>query len=523
MRNTLLKMKTGASAVSLLRRVIGTALSLAALSTLPVASPSASETSPRTAVGTGIASGRIGHAGRWLTDDAGRVVVVHGVNMPSKLLPAYPAALRFNGDDAALLVRLGFNAVRVTVERYAVSPRAGVFDAAYVGHIARTVRLLARHGIMTLLDFHQDQYGPVFLDNGYPDWMTLTDGIPPVYMPFPFQYFASPAMNRAFDHLWANDVGPSGRPLQTDDAAILSYVAAKLRHEPGILGYEIINEPWPGTAYPSCIRPTLGCREFDEGPLSAYYGRIVPALRRADPKHMIWYEPLTTFNTGIPTYVNAPKDARLGFAFHDYAFLCGATNDAGLPVNSSSLCEPQDEMVMSNALERSARTKDALLVTEFGATMDPQTLTRLVNLYDRNRMPWLFWSYTRYILRLSADGKLLPATDENLNSPIVQALARPYPQLVSGTPLAWGFDPATKVFTMRYTTSRVSANGNFPSGSRTSIAVPKVQYPKGYGVSVRGGTMLSANGAPVLEVAPCRGSTQVAVTVSAAARHSTSC
>jgi hypothetical protein len=33
---------------------------------------------------------RIGHAGRWITDGSGRVVVVHGLNMVYKVRPYYP-------------------------------------------------------------------------------------------------------------------------------------------------------------------------------------------------------------------------------------------------------------------------------------------------------------------------------------------------------------------------------------------------------------------------------------------------
>jgi endoglycosylceramidase len=50
--------------------------------------------SPTTARAVVVASpeGTISHAGRWLIDDAGRVVILHGVNMVEKRAPYYPAA-----------------------------------------------------------------------------------------------------------------------------------------------------------------------------------------------------------------------------------------------------------------------------------------------------------------------------------------------------------------------------------------------------------------------------------------------
>lgn len=91
----------------------------------------------------------MGHAGRWITDAHGRVVIVHGIDMVYKVAP-YPAATGFGNDDAAFLARMGFNAVRVGVIWKAVEPEPGVYDDAYVNH-AGTDRTLARHGIVSLL------------------------------------------------------------------------------------------------------------------------------------------------------------------------------------------------------------------------------------------------------------------------------------------------------------------------------------------------------------------------------------
>lgn len=478
---------------------------------------------------TGIAAEHLGHAGRWLTDEVGRVLIIHGVNMPSKLLPATAQSLNFGDDDAALLARLGFNAVRLTVERYAVEPHPGQFDDAYVSQFAETVRMLAGHGILSLIDFHQDEYGPAFLDNGYPDWMTNTDGINPlvVYAPFPLQYVVSPSQNRAWDNLWANapDVRTSGtpQPLQSDDAELLAHVAAGLKDEPGLLGYEIINEPWPGLQYPICYSLAGdGCPDFDKGPVSDYYKTIVPAIRAADPTHMIWYEPLSSFNQGNPTFIDSPNDPDLGFAFHDYP-LCGSAVDDSVP---DPRCVEQDVAVQENAVARSAATGEPLLETEFGATMHLPTITRLLNLYDQYTMPWMWWSYTRYMVKLDANSKLLDASDANVNWPLVDALTRPYPQLVSGTPVSWSFDPATKTFNMRYSTARADGNGSFPTGSVTEIhvdAVPARLYPNGYGITVEGGMVLSSPGADVLKVASCDGSSGVTITISVTPGQHTSC
>ncbi len=67
----------------------------------------------------------LGHAGRWITDAQGRVLVLHGINMVYKLAPFYPSAAGFSDDDAAFLARIGFNAVRVGVLWEALEPSPG--------------------------------------------------------------------------------------------------------------------------------------------------------------------------------------------------------------------------------------------------------------------------------------------------------------------------------------------------------------------------------------------------------------
>src|SRR5947208_11452686 len=108
----------------------------------------------------------VAHSGRWITDARGRVVVVHGINMVYKLPPYYPGKIGFGDDDAAFLARIGFNAVRVGVIWKAVEPSPGRYDDAYIRQIAGTVKALARHQVLSLLDFHQDMYNERFQGEG---------------------------------------------------------------------------------------------------------------------------------------------------------------------------------------------------------------------------------------------------------------------------------------------------------------------------------------------------------------------
>ena len=90
-----------------------------------------------------LASLPLSHAGRWITDARGRVVILHGTNMVYKLPPYYPAAAGFGGTDAAFLHANGFNAVRVGLIWKAIEPQPGVYDDGYLEQIEQTVATLA--------------------------------------------------------------------------------------------------------------------------------------------------------------------------------------------------------------------------------------------------------------------------------------------------------------------------------------------------------------------------------------------
>src|SRR4051794_29051827 len=106
----------------------------------------------------------------WLTDAQGRAVILHGLNQVMKVAPYEPSQDGFGDDDAAFLQANGFNAMRVGVIWAAVEPQPGVFNSAYLDSIAQTVQTLGAHGIVSLLDFHQDLYNEEFQGEGAPAW-----------------------------------------------------------------------------------------------------------------------------------------------------------------------------------------------------------------------------------------------------------------------------------------------------------------------------------------------------------------
>ncbi len=387
----------------------------------------------------------LGHAGRWITDARGRVVVVHGTNMVEKRPPYTPAAAGFSAADAAFLARLGFNAVRLGVIWKAVEPAPGVFDDTYLDHIARTVAMLARHGLLSLLDFHQDLFNERFEGEGAPDWAVEDGGLPNPRLGFPANYTGNPALEHALDAFFSNAPGPGGIGLAERFAAAWAHVAARFRGLPTVLGYELVNEPFPGSAWATCLGAT-GCA-FD-AVLTAFYRRVAAAIRAVDPQTLVWYEPNVLFNVGFGSAVGALGDPRAGFAFHDY---CPTEPQTHSPAG----CAAFDDRVFGHALAHVAETGEAILLTEFGSTSDAPYLTDMLARADRTMVPWLEWSYCRCNspTDTGAQPGLVvdphrPPRGSNLVRGTLRALVEPYPQVIAGTPQSWGFDPAARTFTL---------------------------------------------------------------------------
>lgn len=444
----------------------------------------------------------LGHTGRWITDATGRVVVMHGTNMVYKLAPYYPGAAGFGASDAAYLQRIGFNAVRVGVIWQALEPHPGVFNPGYLSQIARTVHTLAAHGIASLLDFHQDQLNQQYAGEGWPSWALQDDGLTNTQTPFSLGYEENPALQRAFENFWANKPGPNGIGLQDRYAAAWRYVARRFRSTRSVLGYEVINEPFPGSDYLTCATAT--CATSDQE-LTRFYARVDHAIRTVDTHTLVFYEPYVTFNFGFQDHVGALNDPKAVFAWHDYCL--GAS-----PCSSNATD-------FRNAAAHIDHAGESEFLTEFGATTNTAATSRIVTLADRNMVSWTEWAYcTCSDPTGAADEGMVtdprkPKTRSNLVSPTLNALVEPYPQVIAGTPRSWGYDRTSRIFRLRATTKRPTGRGRFPTGSVTEIATPPFDYPHGYHLVVAGASIRSAPGARTVRLASCAGATALTVTI----------
>ncbi len=455
------------------------------------------------------------HAGRWITDAQGRVVVIHGMNVIAKTPPYSADAIGVGADDAEFLAKHGFTAIRLGVMWKAVEPQRGRYDEAYLDGVAKVVDAMGRAGVATLLDFHQDSFNERYGGQGFPDWAVQDDGFPHVPSPI-----GDPALGRAWDNFYDDVDG-----VQASFRAFWQHVARRFKSSPYVLGYDLVNEPSNGTLGLTCLNP-LACPL--DSRLGAFFDTTIAALRQADPAHLAFYEPNIFGGAGGASHMPDTGDEHAGNSFHVYCTLSilGTTVPAAL---RDAACPTIEEIVFDQAERQSRSTGDALLMTEFGSTPHLPEVTRVAATADTHRVGWMHWTYSRTGVTdfagtpsLVRDPQRAPSGD-NVDTALLQTLSRPHPQLVSGTPQSWRFDPQAASFHLRYTTVRADRSGQFERYARTRIFLPEHVFTGRYAVAARDGVVVSQPGARTLVLAACPGAGDIEVVVSARGTSSAGC
>jgi endoglycosylceramidase len=411
----------------------------------------------------------------------------------------------FTAADAVKISSLGLDGFRLAYFWEGLEPSPGTIDDSYLNRIAGVEADLASQGIFVVLDSHQDMYSSyVFHGDGFPAWTIHDDGLPLVVnLGFPANYF-TPAVSRAFDNFWNDDDGVLRAYAQQ-----LHVVASRFATDPMVVGYDLLNEPWPGTQWPSCAQPP-GCPVFDSIWLEPAEDLFAGAVRSVDKDHVVFYEPNFFFDGGADTGLG-PVPATLGpigLSFHNecvsralaqvvYPTPLGPELEGPLTILGNAVCPVGSALVFAHALRAAARMNAVPLMTEVAPTTDSD-MAGLECLLEGADEAMVGWTYG-----LSWDSGEL----EHLGLEKAAVLSRAYPLAVAGSPLEYEFDPRNGLFTLRYRSDpRIAAP--------TVVFLPlPLAYPDGYRVAVQGARVVSAPGAALLELANQPGVTVVSVQV----------
>ena len=97
---------------------------------------------------------------------------------------------------------------------------------------------------------------------------------------------------------------------------MLEYVANAFNGNSNVAGFELMNEPSPGSS--TFLSTLFGGSFFDSQQLTPFYDQGSDAIRAVDPTTPIFFEPNVLSNAGLPTDLGHVDATNTVLSFHDY-------------------------------------------------------------------------------------------------------------------------------------------------------------------------------------------------------------
>ena len=424
---------------------------------------------------------------REFIDSSGREVILNGINYISK----NPAEKYIRNDGTETFKKFrkwGFNCIRFGIIWDGLEPEPGKYNEEYLAEIDKRIQWAADNGIYVFLDMHQDLYGSKFSD-GAPEWATLDEGQPHITgVVWSDSYLISPAVQTAFDNFWKNALAPDGIGLQDHYANLWKHIAKRYANNPTIIGYDIMNEPFMGSAanqimpvmltgYAQILVEETGqappsveelaamweneesrlnalelisSREkyarvvdgvyelnadFEKNQLQPMYQKVANAIREVDKNHILFLEHSYFSNTGVAsdieptTLADGSADPLVAYAGHGY----------DLVVDTKEVENPsyeRVEFIFERINETGKRMNVPVLIGEWGAYHGEsfklaETAQQVIDLFEVYGFSNTYWAYY-----------------DNINEyPYFNmAIVRPYPESISGNLVSYDYNFKTGDF-----------------------------------------------------------------------------
>ncbi len=409
--------------------------------------------------------------GRKIIASEGGQIILHGINVVNKDPEEHYLGHVFERDFGRFR-SWGFNVVRLGIIWDGLEPEPGVYNEDYLKGIDEMISWAAKNDIHVFLDMHQDLYSVKFSD-GAPEWATLDEGKKHVKgTVWSDAYLISPAVQTAFDNFWKNAPAPDGIGVQDHYINLWKHIAARYAGNRTVIGYDIMNEPFPGSLANRVMPVMLGAyakimaertgrapaseeelmmmwstrREevlktlshaetykriidpvaeinvpFESGTLTDFYQKARDAIRQVDKHHIIFIEHNYFTNMGVRGGLQqlvdekGKKDPLVVYAAHGY----------DLVVDTDAIGRGSDErvqLIFDRINETSVRLDIPVLIGEWGALHGNspglvRTAQVLVSEFNKHLFSDTFWAFYGEI-----DG-----------APFFEVIKKPYAQYVPGT------------------------------------------------------------------------------------------
>lgn len=395
----------------------------------------------------------------YIADANGRALQFHGFNIKT----GDPAA-DVTDDILAKAAARGMDHLRLSIFWQYIEPTQGNYDEAYLDEVRGAIHRAQAHGIRVILDMHQDVYGAAFNSKGAPLWATRTDGASFTPQSSWLLDYLQPAVQNAFDHFYEDD------DLQQAYQDMWLKVVDSFKDEPGLLGYDLMNEPF-GKMYPGEDLFTAAKR-VESQQITPMYQRLTDAISSVDQDHWVFIEPPNLASLGVATSLGNVTGPRVAMYPHMYdTSLESSTYD---PNSTDYTYDPAFFTNWANAITTyTDKYPMPMMIGEWGIalpeahSMDAFVRDTLATL-DRVSSGWSMFNFCE-------GSGYCPLDSSGNDRPNIGQIFEPYARAIAGQPTASTYDFATRQLKVTY-------RDNDATGA-TEIFVPESRsFPNGFKV-----------------------------------------
>lgn len=459
-------------------------------------------------------------SGKRLVDEYGRERIFNGINFVYKGVEKdSDGVIRYKTDITPerleALKAKGINIIRLGLTWAGIEPEQGKYNLTYLDGYKEILKLCEKHEIYVFIDWHQDLFSTFCSapGDGAPEWACIhTEKRQDPLLIWAEGYFFHKDIHRSFDSFWNNEE-INGRGMRDRYCDMLTFTAEYCKDCKAVMGYDIFNEPFPGTPGgkifrtlvkngaetilfnkrvdrknlitnaikkdvmamlsvaddPKVYHSIIDCAkdmlfEFDTKKYYPFLVAAAEAIRKADKTGIILSENCYYSNLGIPcsvpriTYSSGEREENHVFSPHGYDI----TVDTPLTNNASPY---RVDFIFDEHKRTQERLNVPVIVGEWGGMVPGSdkypALEHLIEKFDSNKWSQTYWHYF----------------DGLENNEIMNIISRPVPQAVAGTIKGYSYNRKERIFTLSYT-------GSSTIKAPTLIYLPsepkKIYSTKGY-------------------------------------------
>jgi endoglycosylceramidase len=383
--------------------------------------------------------GLLSTQGALIVDANGRRMLLRGINTGgrSKFAPFSPFDYTedtFEEELDAYLdrpVEWGLNVLRVPFSWDAMEPTPGEDDEEWLARYDALLDGAAERGLFTIVDFHQDVYSERYCGDGFPIWASEGGEDPHHDCHDWFKaYLIDSDAKQAWDEFWSDSTG-----IKTAFREMWTRMAERHQGRPGVVGFEIINEPGWGTA---------NMATWERDTLTPFYSEMVAHVHDTAPDALIFFDGTGLDAVTAKTTLERPEGDNLVFAPHFY--------DVTVFAGGETRVDVADGYAAWGAVGEEWDVP--VLVGEFGIPADRDSAAEYVvanfDGLDTNLLHGTYWEYSASEELWNHENLGVVEADGTERPELVEGIIRAYPQAIDGELDTWSFDAASATASLSF-------------------------------------------------------------------------